>query len=286
MVKGTTDQYLGITAIQFNACQYFYDITAINLDWLEAIGYSMDMSKLYPVRVVTEGFEELNDNIFFGEGNFTFEEMNDMLRKFTENDPDGNGIDDTYGMMYILPNSSTTMTQEGLFGFAYDVNYLYKDKVTGDTVPHAIRPQGYLQWVSRTAEGYMKLPGDKLELGIPTDLPNKQDGILHVTETDILRPTMGIGSCPYEHLVKYGPGCKGLLWSYVQRAEGVATDALRNRSFRRGYIAVICRVQVSVKIKSVLTLLHTLFRKRIYSFTLHLRYRRHSLEMGRNRTRG
>ena len=87
LVKGTTDQYLGITAIQFNACQNIYDITANNLDRMEAIGYSMDMSKLYPVRVVTEGFEELNDNIFFGEGNFTFEEMNDMLRKFTENDP-------------------------------------------------------------------------------------------------------------------------------------------------------------------------------------------------------
>ena len=91
LVPGKTDEYLGFTHINLGGCQYFYDATCINLDWLENIGYGFDEDQLVPVKMVVEGYEKFNDNIFFTEGNFTFEEMNDMLRKFTEDDPDGNG---------------------------------------------------------------------------------------------------------------------------------------------------------------------------------------------------
>jgi putative aldouronate transport system substrate-binding protein len=279
LVKGTTDQYLGITAIQFNACQYFYDITAINLDWLEAIGYSMDMSKLYPVRVVTEGFEELNDNIFFGEGNFTFEEMNDMLRKFTENDPDGNGIDDTYGMMYILPNSSTTMTQEGLFGFAYDVNYLYKDKVTGDTVPYyAYTPyKDYLQWVSENLQkGYMKkLPGEQAwNLEYQQISRTNKMGILQCHRDGYLRPTTwGYGELPPTNiLLNTDPDARFVMGPMFRGPEGVATDATYGIDpFGEGlYRCHMVGVQVSdEKLIRLLTLLQYTSFESEYT---HLRY--------------
>jgi putative aldouronate transport system substrate-binding protein len=163
LVEGTTDEYLGITHIGFASAQYFYDATIINLDWLEAIGYEMDMSQLKPVKMITEGFDQFNDNLFVGEGNFTFEEFNDILRKFTEDDPDGNGEDDTYGMMYLPESAWTNMTQEGLFGFVYDLNYLYEDPITGDIVPKvAYTPyRDYLAWISDNLnKGYIRrLPG-------------------------------------------------------------------------------------------------------------------------------
>jgi len=158
LVPGKDDEYIGFTHNNMSGSQYFYDATCINLDWLEAIGYGFDDEDLVPVKMVVEGYEKFNDNIFFTEGNFTFEEMNDMLRKFTEDDPDGNGVDDTYGMLYLIESAWTNMTQEGLFGFVHDLNYLYKDPVTGDVVPkYAYTPyRDYLAWISENlTKGYM-----------------------------------------------------------------------------------------------------------------------------------
>ncbi|HBN82444.1 MAG TPA: hypothetical protein DDZ89_01230, partial [Clostridiales bacterium] len=39
LVPGTTDEYLGFTQNSVAACQYFYDATCVNLDWLENVGY-------------------------------------------------------------------------------------------------------------------------------------------------------------------------------------------------------------------------------------------------------
>jgi putative aldouronate transport system substrate-binding protein len=165
LVEGTTDQYYGITHIGFASAQYFYDATCVNLDWLEAIGYSVDLDSFKPVKIPTVGFERYGENLLVGEGNFTFDELNDILRKFTEDDPDGNGEDDTYGMVYISERPNVNMTQEGLFGFVSDLNYLYKDPVTGDVVPkYAYTPyRDYLAWISENLQkGYMRtLPGQQ-----------------------------------------------------------------------------------------------------------------------------
>ncbi|HBN85005.1 MAG TPA: hypothetical protein DDZ89_14315 [Clostridiales bacterium] len=231
LVNGKTDEYLGITCVQFNACQYFYDITGVNLDWLEAVGYGMDESKLVPVKIVEEGFDHLNDNIFFGEGNFTFDEMNDMLKKFTEDDPDGNGIDDTYGMMYISPNTTTAMTQEGLFGFITSASYLYKDPVTNDIVPqYAFTPyKDYLQWVSESLQkGYMKqLPG---EVGWYDEYKqvsrtNKM-GILQCHRDGYLRPNLwGYGELPPMNiLLNTDPDARFVLGPMFRGPDGQAVD--------------------------------------------------------------
>jgi hypothetical protein len=163
LVEGKTDEYLGITHINFQFAQWFNDTTSINLDWLEAIGYSVDLSQFKQVKIPTAGYERFNDNLYFGEGNFSFEEMQDIMKKFTEDDPDRNGIDDTFGMMYLPETANSVMTQEGLFGFVITANYLYKDPVTGDVVPYyAYTPyRDYLAWVSDSLQkGYMRrLPG-------------------------------------------------------------------------------------------------------------------------------
>ena len=87
------------------------------------------------------------------------------MKKFTEEDPDGNGVDDTFGMLYMPESSSTNFVQEGLFGFVDDVTYLYKDPVTGDIVPKYAYTyyKDYLAWVSDMLQkGYMvRLPGER-----------------------------------------------------------------------------------------------------------------------------
>ncbi len=169
LVPGKTDEYIGFTHNNLPSCQYFYDATCINLDWLEAVGYGFDEADLVPVKMTVEGYEQFNDNIFFTEGNFTFEEMNDILKKFTEEDPDGNGMDDTFGMLYMIESAWTNMTQEGLFGFVHDLNYRYKDPTTGDIVPkYAYTPyRDYLAWVSENlTKGYM-IPRPGVEGWVP-----------------------------------------------------------------------------------------------------------------------
>ncbi len=164
LVPDKTDEYIGLTHIGMSGAQYFYDATCVNLDWLESIGYEVDTDTLKPVKISTEGFEWMNDNLFVGELDFTFEETNDIMRKFTEDDPDGNGEDDTYGMVYLPESNNTNMTQEGLFGFVSDWRYLYKDPNSGDIVPRfAYTPyRDYLAWISdMLTKGYMRrLPGE------------------------------------------------------------------------------------------------------------------------------
>ncbi|HBN83341.1 MAG TPA: hypothetical protein DDZ89_05800 [Clostridiales bacterium] len=96
LIPGTTDEYLGFTQVDMRSCTYFYDSTCINLDWLESVGYTID--NLQEATQSAEDYKEYNDNIYFAEGGFTFDEMNDIMKKFTEDDPDGNGEDDTYGI--------------------------------------------------------------------------------------------------------------------------------------------------------------------------------------------
>ncbi|NLY96848.1 MAG: hypothetical protein GX082_05365 [Clostridiaceae bacterium] len=166
LVPGKTDEYIGFSHVNIGNCQYFYDAACINLDWLEAIGYGVDTSNLKSAYYDPEGeFAYFNNKIYFAHNLFTFEELNDILKKFTEEDPDGNGVDDTFGMLYMPESSSTNFVQEGLFGFVDDVTYLYKDPVTGDIVPKYAYTyyKDYLAWVSDMLQkGYMvRLPGER-----------------------------------------------------------------------------------------------------------------------------
>lgn len=194
LVEGTTDQYYGITHVGFASAQYFYDATCVNMDWLEAIGYGIDESTLKQVKIPTVGYEKYNKNVFFGEGNFSFEETNEIIRRFTEDDPDGNGEHDTYGMVYISERANVNMTQEGLFGFVHDLNYLYKDPVTGDVVPKvAYTPyRDYLAWISDNLQkGYMRqLPGvESWVTEFHQIAATNKVGIMQVHRDSYLQPT-------------------------------------------------------------------------------------------------
>ena len=44
--------------------------------------------------------KEADDVVYLSNRVFTYEEFKDIMRAFTEEDPDGNGNDDTYGAMF------------------------------------------------------------------------------------------------------------------------------------------------------------------------------------------
>lgn len=87
---------------------YFYPpVLTIRTDWLKNVG------------------KEMPTNI---------EEFCDVMEAFTKDDPDGNGIDDTYGMGMLLSNPDT-------FAFifnAYGVSFSYGNYVDGQVVPYLL----------------------------------------------------------------------------------------------------------------------------------------------------
>lgn len=90
-----------------------------NFDWLEAVGY--------------EGIPK------------TLEEFEEVLRKFVTEDPDGNGVDDTYGF------SSTAFNMfYGAFGCSPDVWIEQKD----GTLAYGFMQEGYKDALAWLAEMY------------------------------------------------------------------------------------------------------------------------------------
>jgi putative aldouronate transport system substrate-binding protein len=230
LVPGKTDEYLDLTHIGMSSAQYFYEATAINLDWLENIGYEPDMSNFKSVKMLTEGYEHLDDQVFVGEYDLTFEDLNEILRAFTEDDPDGNGEDDTVGMMYLSENAWTNLIQEGLFGFVHDLNYLYEDPVSGDVVPkYAYTPyRDYLAWVSEMiTKGYFgRLPGQQswsLEYYAAT--ATNKVGIMQVHRNAYMMPSNDTYAVqpPINILLEADPNARFLVGILFQGPNGPTT---------------------------------------------------------------
>jgi chromate transporter len=84
-----------------------------------------------------------------------------LFRAFTEDDPDGNGVDDTAA--YPESNTWYERTIYGMFGIDKNNNVFYLDELTGNVVPYYAHSyyRDYLVWLSQMLEkGYVKtLPG-------------------------------------------------------------------------------------------------------------------------------
>ena len=84
---------------------YWYHVNCFRLDWLENVGYDID--DLTEVKISYEPLSRASEGVMFLSNHvFSYEEFCDILRAFTEEDPDGNGIDDTFGAMYPLTGPS------------------------------------------------------------------------------------------------------------------------------------------------------------------------------------
>ncbi|MDD4592235.1 MAG: hypothetical protein PHG06_17685 [Parabacteroides sp.] len=94
-------------------------VNLFNYDWLLNIGFQFDnlLECRFPQ---TPEYESYEGKLYFASNKLSIDEFTDILRKFTYDDPDGNGEDDTYGL--YKDTYSNIIVQ--LFGqIAYMINY-------------------------------------------------------------------------------------------------------------------------------------------------------------------
>ncbi|NLY96694.1 MAG: hypothetical protein GX082_04575 [Clostridiaceae bacterium] len=153
-INGNEEEQYGINRMDV----YFlmpYTVPVFRLDWLENLGFSLD--NLASI--------DSNNRYFITDRQFTFSEINEIYRALTEDDPDGNGEDDTYALVFT-PSHWFNASLMSSFGFVDDSRYLYYDKVTGNYVQYFAFEgyKRYLNWVT-----------DLLEKGYIRELPGQED---------------------------------------------------------------------------------------------------------------
>jgi len=89
LVEGTTDEYYGL-ALYTPLSRHTGWVPMWRLDWLENLGYEMDN---LTVMVSALNPDRWNDRVYFSTTKFTVDEVEELLRAFTEDDPDGNGVE-------------------------------------------------------------------------------------------------------------------------------------------------------------------------------------------------
>ncbi|HBN83138.1 MAG TPA: hypothetical protein DDZ89_04780 [Clostridiales bacterium] len=160
-VPDTENEYYGITMASALS-KFYYSNHAIRLDWLENIGYTLDDLTPFKTPDVFNQYGNFENAVYFSNRMFTYDEFLDINKSFTEDDPDGNGEDDTYFGISLGIHTWNRLTL-ATFGIHIDGNSLYKDNLTGDVVPYYAY-EGYrdfLIWETDALEkGYIrKLPG-------------------------------------------------------------------------------------------------------------------------------
>jgi putative aldouronate transport system substrate-binding protein len=123
-------EFYGFTS--FSCLAYYSETVPLwRLDWLQKYNYRM--YNLTPVK--SWAYPQYEKNLYFSNIKFTEEDVKEIFRAFTEDDPDGNGIDDTYGSVYAGPDRNV-YDFYAMFGFDSDENFFYLNKETGDYVPY------------------------------------------------------------------------------------------------------------------------------------------------------
>ncbi|GAB2556178.1 type 2 periplasmic-binding domain-containing protein [Gracilibacillus alcaliphilus] len=86
------DEYLALTGIQSHTEGLLWTST-FRLDWLEELGIDP------PGDIEPVGTEGGLERIYFTDEAYTLDELEEILRAFTFDDPNGNGKNDTYGLL-------------------------------------------------------------------------------------------------------------------------------------------------------------------------------------------
>jgi hypothetical protein len=164
LIEGTENEYVGLSMVT-GLAEWCYFNYGLRLDWLEKLGYEINDLVEWVPQSAYDGKGDFAGRMYFSNRRFTYDEFLHMNRAFTEDDPDGDGQDNTYFAIDLGFHMHSWLTL-GTFGMAgNNPTYLYKDKLTGDIVPYYAF-EGYrdfLQWRKEALEkGYIrKLPGQE-----------------------------------------------------------------------------------------------------------------------------
>ncbi len=158
-VEGQEGEYYGLNMV-LDTYVRSDNVPLWNLDWLENLGY--ELNDLVACQYPQEGFhDQFNGSLYFSDTIFNIADVSEIFQAFTEDDPDGNGVDDTFA--YPESNSMYERTIYGMFGFDKNNSLYYKDDLTGNVVPYYAHTyyRDYLIWLNEMKEkGYVTgLPG-------------------------------------------------------------------------------------------------------------------------------
>lgn len=138
------DEYLSLVGYQGHTAGIIW-APALRMDWMENLGIEIPEDAA-PISDL-EGYER----IYRTEKSYTLEELEEILHAFTFDDPDGNGQNDTYG---LLPNNSSLSWAFTLFG-AHGVAPDYNLEENGKLTPGPIS-EGYKETLKLLADWYDK----------------------------------------------------------------------------------------------------------------------------------
>ncbi|TDL64703.1 ABC transporter substrate-binding protein [Rhodococcus qingshengii] len=142
--EGTDNEYLQLIGQYAHVDGLVWGPT-FRLDWLEKLGIEP------PGEIKQVGPSGGREKIYYTDGAYTIEEVEEILKAFTFDDPDGNGKDDTYGISPWNSNTNWAVTLLGSFGIALSPNYnLMED---GKLVTSEIS-QNYKAFLKQMAKWY------------------------------------------------------------------------------------------------------------------------------------
>ncbi|MEC1522209.1 ABC transporter substrate-binding protein [Neobacillus niacini] len=116
LLKGTENEYVALIG-QYAHVDGLVWAPTFRLDWLEKLGIEP------PGEIKQVGPSGGREKIYYTDGAYTLEELEEVLKAFTFDDPDGNGKDDTYGISPWNNNINWAHTLMGSFGIALQPNY-------------------------------------------------------------------------------------------------------------------------------------------------------------------
>ena len=137
-IEAEEDKYYGLSFC-YAMNNYWYHVNCFRLDWLENIGYPIN--DLTEIKMTAESLSRAAEKVVYLSNHiFSFDQFKDILRAFTEEDPDGNGQDDTFGAMWPLTGPSYgshwTDIYTGMFGVTCGyTTWLHYDELSGNYVP-------------------------------------------------------------------------------------------------------------------------------------------------------
>lgn len=129
-VKNQKTEYYGFTSFSCLST-YAEQVPMWRLDWLQKAGYKLTNI----VAFTPEAYPQYKNNVYFSNTKFTLEDVKEIYRAFTEDDPDGNGLDDTYGSVFTGTALDVYNTY-AMFGYTENEDYFYMDPETKDYVPY------------------------------------------------------------------------------------------------------------------------------------------------------
>jgi putative aldouronate transport system substrate-binding protein len=120
--QGTDNEYLQLIGQYSNVDGLPWGPT-FRLDWLEKLGIEP------PGEIKQVGPSGGREKIYFTEDAYTIDEVEEILKAFTFDDPDGNGKDDTYGISPYNNQIHWSASLMGAFGIAPGYNFMEDEKL-------------------------------------------------------------------------------------------------------------------------------------------------------------